>query len=447
MKRKRIAGLLFLLVFLFVFNSCSIPITTIDELILPPQAQALNEGIRSALESRIGSVYTLKTPTSGDNRSAFITSDMDGDGQNEAVAFYQLNNNLNTVHMMVFTTGSSGEWKAVQQVEGQGNGVYSVNFADFNNDGVQELVVGWEAYNNKLRRGVTVYSYGASQTGHPVTPVSGNLTFSAMEVLDMNEDMQDELLLCSIDSSRTPSEASARLYGYNEEGLWSVLGETVLDGNVTSYTSTFVQKNVDGKGVTVYVDGTKGQAAMITEKIIWNKESQTLEAPFYDSAKSTTSLTLRNIRVHTRDVNGDGVAEIAMLEPSLTTVEAKYASMIRWCQSEGSQLKTVGHSLVNFYDGYMVTVPDEWVTRLAVFYEESGRSLTISDAGSAVGQVRRDFVNIRAMARSEWHSSPPEGYTELAKNSDLVYVAACIDTGADVPFTIEELINNAVIYY
>lgn len=450
MKRKTSACLALLLTFVFILNGCSLRVSTIDELIQPPQVQGLNEGIRAALESHIGSLYTLKSPAVGDYRSAFVLSDLDKDGSDEAIAFYQMNNSMSTVHMMLLCHDGES-WTMMQDIEGQGNGVYSVHFADFNNDGIEEIVVGWEAYNNKLKRGVSVYSYQKKDAGY-LLPLTANLTFSAMAIVDMDEDGSDELLLFSIDSTGYPVEATARLYGYEKNAI-ELVSEAALDNRVTAYTNVCIQQNIDGNGVAVYVDGTKGESSMITDVVMWDDVGKRLKSVFYDESTHSNLQTLRGLRVPARDVNGDGIVEIAGQEALDSDVDPDYAALIRWSQVQGgsdrlNSLKTIGFSVINFYDGYMVALPVSWVSKLVLSYDEKRRSMILGDwrTGEDNVIIQRNIVNIVAVTRSEWRSHPYSDYTELIKNGDLVYVAKIVCQDTDLPISIEELKENIAIY-
>lgn len=438
MKKKAFFCLVFILVLMLIMNGCSLQFATIEELISPPQVQALNSGILAALENKIGAVYTLKTPASGENRSAFILSDLDGNGSNEAVAFYQLNNKMNTVRMMFFQNNGES-WQAVQEIEGQGNDVYSVSFADFNNDGVQELVVGWESYNNKTKRGVSIFSYQPAAQANPIEIIASNLPFSAMAVLDIDEDLEDDLLLFSIDTSKNPSEASAKMYGYDEQKKWGLISETQMDGSVSAYTNVFIQQNVDGSGPALYIDGNKGDSAMITEIVRWDSSVKALRVP-------NSGMLLSGLRVPTRDVNRDGVAEIAVQEAVSGNTDSKYVTMVRWNQIQKNTLRPISLSLINFYDGYMINVPESWASKVVIRYNPERRSMVISEWSMVDNLSGREVMNILAVPRSEWKNTPYSDYTELLKSGELVYVAKMMSDDADLSYQLEELKRNIVVY-
>ena len=75
---------------LCALSGCSFG-ASIDTLMAPPKLSVEQEQIYNALTSTTGSAISLKYPKSGKYLSAFIIEDIDGDGSNEAVVFYERN--------------------------------------------------------------------------------------------------------------------------------------------------------------------------------------------------------------------------------------------------------------------------------------------------------------------------------------------------------------------
>ncbi|MDE6102601.1 MAG: hypothetical protein K2F73_06465, partial [Ruminococcus sp.] len=63
--------------------------SSIDNLMAPPKLSVEQEQIYNALTDAAGTSISLKYPKSGKYLSAFIIEDIDGDGGNEAVVFYE----------------------------------------------------------------------------------------------------------------------------------------------------------------------------------------------------------------------------------------------------------------------------------------------------------------------------------------------------------------------
>ena len=67
---------------------------SIDTLMSPPKLSMEQEQIYSALTAAVGNNISLKYPKSGKYLSAFIIEDIDGDGGNEALVFYEKSRNV-----------------------------------------------------------------------------------------------------------------------------------------------------------------------------------------------------------------------------------------------------------------------------------------------------------------------------------------------------------------
>ena len=74
----------------FFLSGCSIGVN-VDNMLTPPKLSGQQEQIYQALKDTTGSAISLKYPKSGSYLSAFIVSDIDGDGLDEAIVFYEKN--------------------------------------------------------------------------------------------------------------------------------------------------------------------------------------------------------------------------------------------------------------------------------------------------------------------------------------------------------------------
>ena len=88
---------------------------TIDSLLVPPGLSQEQEQIYQALQNAVGKDIKLQYPTSGDYLSAFILSDFDRDGAEEALVFYDktgLSAAENTLRMNILDKDGSS-WRSV----------------------------------------------------------------------------------------------------------------------------------------------------------------------------------------------------------------------------------------------------------------------------------------------------------------------------------------------
>ena len=133
---------------------CTMPKLTLDpeELYalpeLPARYTTLNQQLNALQES--GAEYAA--PVSGSNIQPVQMVDLDGDGREEALAFFRQSDGEKPLKIYVFTdNGDSYAQTAV--IEGSGLAVYSIAYSDMNGDGRMEIIVGWRVrWNCRLWR-------------------------------------------------------------------------------------------------------------------------------------------------------------------------------------------------------------------------------------------------------------------------------------------------------
>ncbi len=118
---------------------------------LPAKYTELNAQLNAILED--GAEYAA--PAAGTNIQPVQLTDLDGDGQQEAVAFFRKAEDEKPLKIYIFSAkGDRYEQSAV--IEGSGASVYSVVYTDLDGDGRTELIVGWRV--NAELQALSVYA-------------------------------------------------------------------------------------------------------------------------------------------------------------------------------------------------------------------------------------------------------------------------------------------------
>mgnify|MGYP003414149853 FL=1 len=85
---------------LTLLSGCSKLNITADDFLSPPRASGEMYEIEQTLKANVSGAYTLKYPTAGEYRSAYILTDLTGTGTNSfALAFYSTINDENSTVM------------------------------------------------------------------------------------------------------------------------------------------------------------------------------------------------------------------------------------------------------------------------------------------------------------------------------------------------------------
>ena len=136
---------------------CAAPKLTLDpeELYalpeLPERYTALNKQLSDIQES--GAEYAA--PVSGSNIQPVQMMDLDGDGREEALAFFRQSDGEKPLKIYIFAADGDS-YRQVAVIEGSGLAIYSVAYSDMNGDGKMEIIVGWRV--SMELQALTVYT-------------------------------------------------------------------------------------------------------------------------------------------------------------------------------------------------------------------------------------------------------------------------------------------------
>lgn len=434
MKLKKIAALALSALLCGSMTSCRYVGSDVDTLLRAPNPTGEMHLIQKTLEDYVRGDIVLKYPVSGEYRSAFIMKDLDGDGDNEALAFYTTEPEDGTVNMHLnLIDNIGGTWQSVSDVQNQSSGVDRVSFADFDGDGRLELTVGWSA----LEKQLTVYSL-----------TDGKLTermkekYAEYAPCDLNRDGVSELLIVNL--SMVDKTSEAKLYTLSDNKITEE-STVSLDGSVTGYSIPVVSVLPGGRPA-VYLDAAKSGGSTITELIYF--EDRKLKAPFYDKDRAENAITLRPASVAIRDVNSDGVPEIPYMEP-LPGMEKKSDAdkiyLTYWRDYDGIRFEKVLTAVMNYNDGYSLAFPDRWISGVTAERNTNER-LRVFRVFDPVNRAPGDeLLRIRVFTEEEWSAAESGQYSDyitLAENENLVYAARINPSAGEYSLSESELRAN-----
>lgn len=123
----------------------------------PAPADSEQRAINDALDdAALTQNYSLKYPKSGDHRSAFVFHDIDGDGEEEAIVFYEPS--IDNTARIVLLDRQDGVWRSLCDLPGAGQDVEFVAFANITAKDASDVVVGWSGSDREEKQ-LRVYRY------------------------------------------------------------------------------------------------------------------------------------------------------------------------------------------------------------------------------------------------------------------------------------------------
>ena len=412
-----------------LFSGCSFRLaSSVNDLISAVAPFGENADVKSALDSFLSNGYSLKNPSSGEYITSYNFYDLDGDEKEEAVAFYEPNDNLGTIRMAIIKE-YSGKWEVVSDISGYGDDAYRLDFADLNNDGKDEIIVCWNNISNSNSHLFVVYNLKFEDKKFEVKQINKNeIYLNNYVIVDFNQTGNNDILMFEINSG-TKTSAKAELYSLNDNNL-RLKGETKLDSRVISYRNINVEK-AEGD-IRVYADaiGSNGNSIR-TEVIYWSNMYDSIVSPFYSYSTGRTSGTSRGCLVNSCDINEDERIEI----PTDTTVKGfpKNIKPLNWKIYNKTILVHTNYSLYVKDDNYNVIIPDKYFKNISATYNKKTREMTVINK-----KTKTAVFSIMPVLKAVYDEKSYQGYSVILDKSGYYYLAKT-SSDKDIKISIDEL--------
>lgn len=417
MSFRKVLILLLITAVALCFSGCDLVTANTEELLSPPELTGELRLIKEALESSVDTPITLKYPSSGEHRSPVILRDIDGDGTDEAFAFYSTNDTeLASINLSVIKYNKKTKsWFALDRQTLTGSGIEKTVFSDLDGDGVEEIIVGWEIYAASDKR-LAIYSVGDKALTQRMLE-----RYTTFLSTDLDEDKRPEILMQYLDATAATNTAS--LIVLDKNGVMRY-GQCSMDGNVKTVLPPVLSTLSNGKAA-VYFDEIKGIGA-ITEVIFLSKGE--LQNPLFDEETLENKITLRDSALRLTDINEDGLLEIPvakeLINADITSTEKlNYTS---WCAFNGENFTEMKLSVINTLDGYRIDLPAKWYGKIAIAKNTEKRERVIYNYLPETNDVGDISVTLKAVTHSEFNSGrgfDKKKAIEVSRSEQFVYLA------------------------
>jgi hypothetical protein len=327
-----------------------------EELYTLPQPSEEYESLQRSLAALLDSGYEYAAPVSGSNAQSVQLKDLDGDGEDEAIAF--LRDSAGENHPMkicIFRCDEDGNYDLWAKVEGDGDGFNSVSYCQLNGTDTLELVVGW-------RISSTVYTLSAySIENGNVTELMTIPSYQRYTVRDMDQDNQAEIVVIQLSTAEEGGNI-ASYYDWSENTMMNI-NSVALSASADSLESLRYYNLVDnapGLYVTSYLVGDS--SSLVTD--ILSVVDKKLVNITLDSATGDSDTVHLGLTAPT-DINNDNVLELPIAYP-LRTSGADSSDLfyvIDWVQyTQSGDPRSMGYTYHNTADGWYLSLPSSWLT-------------------------------------------------------------------------------------
>jgi hypothetical protein len=410
-----------------------------DELYSLPQASTEYLKLQEQINTVLATGAEYAPPTSGPNRQSVQLKDIDGDGKNEAIAFFKTSGDEPLKIYIMKQTG--GTYQTADVIEGDGTAIESIRYEDMDGDGVSELIVGWQMSAVLLH--MSIYSIKDNQH---ITLADAN--FTDLVVYDIDGDGYNDVVALRLPSAELPGEAS--MFSLKSEGVMSSC-KVPLSKGLESIDRVITGKLSFG-APAIFVEGKYSGGDVITDILSWKTTGL---ANISAGANGISESTLRAYAIYSTDINKDGIIETPSAKLLESASETKYY-VNEWYafDRDGGKAK-VFTTYHDFNDGWYMILPDDWTDKITVRREDTvtgERTLIFSYLSEADGTGKEappvDFLKIYALSGDNKDDRAKiTGRFKLLEQGDIIYAAEILTTDVNITVNKTMIIDNFKLLY
>lgn len=397
-------------------SGCSLFGLDARTLMRPPRVTGERAGVYDLLEQKGGASLSLCYPAAGDYRSAILLHDLDGDGTEEAIAFYQVDPK-DTSAWVLFCKQEKDGWREAGSFENAAGHVDRVCFGDLDGDGSDEVIIGW----GSSATGTASICIYREKDGK-ATETKLSQPYTEMAPLDFDGDGKAELFTANLAADGGRFTASLlRL----QDGTAQMMGSALLDAGVRQFSS-LKAGNLAADVPGVLLDCQMENGSYLTEMFYWDAKSQSLRTPLYSTSKN---ISLRSVAVNCMDTNGNGIFAFPVVSrlPGYTgTAADDVGNVVQWTGLKGfnGDYQTLSSAICNARDGYSFLLPDAWKAAITTRYDENARRLSIYTWDAQKNAAGAPLLEIQSLSTQTWQStSGASGYEQVLTRDDRMIVA------------------------
>lgn len=360
---RRFSRLLAVGILLLALTGCSG--LSYEELYSLPRATEDYYDLQEALNGVLESGYNYSAPASGARQEPVQLTDLDGDGVDEAVAFFRSSEH-GTVTIYIFSK-SGDVYTPAAIIDGAGSSVATVKYADLDGTGNLELIVTYQV-SESVTQALQVYRYADGEATSVLTAGC-----SRYELSDLDSDGLMELICLT--GSGTENPAAVEYYACREGELQRI-GEQRLRFSYDGLRDVR-QGTLHGNTRGIIFSGVSPDGQLLMDVFTAGEDGLLAVTPETDIL---TSAPIRSYYVYPDDLGGDGMLEIPQTRqlPAYNN-ETAAQWVIDWygLSADGSCRKQ--HTTYqNFSENWYLELPEAW---------ESGLTITAADESTTVSTV------------------------------------------------------------
>ena len=380
-----------------------------------PRASEEYYGLQEALTGILESGFNYAAPASGARQEPVQLIDLDGDGTDEAVAFFRA---TDTGTVTIYILSQSGdEFSPSAVIEGAGTGVASVRYADLDGTGMLELIISYQV-SESVAQALQVYRYTGQEAASVITTGC-----SHYELWDLSGDGLQELICLS--GGGADAGAMVECYGC-QDGELQRLGEQYLHVSYDSLRQ-IRQGRITGASAIVF-SGVSAEGLLLTDVLTVDGGSLVTVSP---RQEILSSAPIHSYYVYPDDLDGDGLLEIPETRQLDAYDEGSGAQwVIDWYSlSASGSCRKVTTTYQNFGENWYLEIPAVWEDTLIIKAgDESTTVSTVTLYHSREDEPLQEILTIFTLRGSDRQQyAADRGLTILVNDNEMILAVSLPD--------------------
>ena len=357
---------------------CGCQLRSGEDLLAAPKPTEEFLALQTELDKELAAGAVYAAPVSGSNRNYIQLVDLNGDGRDEAIAFFRTSSMSNEFRVKVYEQQKDGSYLNCGEVSGVGVAINEVNYPQFKNNSTRAIQLTWQVTGEN----VLSMSVGAFENGTVETQLATDYTNFVNA--DLSGDGVFDLLMLKIDAAT--GEKTATMYTFGSG--CRIAGTAPLSPDTVSISRLTIGRT-DGRTAAFVEEKDESGIGQQTDILIYNNGE--LHNIAYDSELAIAQDTYRSTNVTSVDIDGDGEIEIprAVLMAGYPEGSADALYMFEWYTYRMNDAPV--YKLTTFRSAaerWYIVIPEEW--RDAVYATRGNTSgistTTFYEYHAAVGE-------------------------------------------------------------
>lgn len=388
---------------------------SVEDLYVLPQLPMEYKDLSAQIDEILADGAEYTSPAAGTNLQSVQLVDLDGDGNEEALAFFRSSSEESPLKIYIFR-GKGDTYEQATIINGSGTSINSIQYVDMDGNGIQEILVVWRV--SAEVQTMCVYSMADLK---PVQLVSS--PYSRYSIVDLDEDGVQELLVVHSDES----ESGATLADYYDWDGRSLLLQSTAKLSMSVAELQWIQTGTLQSGdpavfVTGRVTGVEETSRAVTDILVYRQPD--LTNIVLSSSTGVSSEIFRFLNLQPTDINNDGVTEMPM--PAALPGEGGDESYwkIYWRSYDSSG--TPEHQAITYHnltDSWYLLVPEEWDGHFTVRQDNTSNTEHATTFYSVSGdRIEDELLTVYTLTGSDRESQAMKnGKTILRRQPTTVY--------------------------